>query len=146
NLFRTRAAQAEVSTDPLAPLQAIPQEELEQLHALATGRGVHIVVVDTGIDLAHEDLDGASLAALDLVDDAPAVPPETHATAVAGLMLAHPGNGLGIRGLAPGATVTVLRACWQPSADDAAYCNTFTLAKALAAALEADVDVLNLSL
>ena len=153
NLFRTQAApgsvdasRPEVELDPLAPLQAIPVEQLAQLHALATGAGVTIAVVDTGIDIDHEDFAGARLQARDLVNDASTVPAETHATAVTGVMLAQPFNDMGIHGIAPDARVIVLRACWQEYVDAAAYCNTFTLAKALAAALDANVDIVNLSL
>ncbi|HEX6928499.1 MAG TPA: S8 family serine peptidase [Gammaproteobacteria bacterium] len=149
NLFRTQSSEParfrENDEDPLAPLQAIPVTELTRLHALATGRGVRIAIVDTGIDLLHEDLAGAQLTARDLVDNLPQVPAETHATSVTGIMLAQPLNRIGLHGIAPDATVIVLRACWQRGSG-AAYCNTFTLAKALAAALEADVDIVNLSL
>jgi len=154
NLFRTRSAQPDEpganatgsNDDPLGPLQALPATELARLHTIATGRGVTIAVVDTGIDLRHEDLQGAQLEARDLVGNNPDVPVETHATAVTGIMLAQARNGVGISGIAPGARIIVLRACWEESSDDSAYCNTFTLAKALAAALEANVDIVNLSL
>lgn len=132
-------------TDPLAPLQIIPGEALRDLHQLSTGEGVTIVVIDTGIDSDHEDLAGADLLTRDLVNDRPYVPPENHATAIAGLILAQP-NAVGLRGIAPDARVIVLRACWQEFELDAAFCNTFTLAKALSAALEADADIVNLSL
>lgn len=155
NLFRTQTDQPAPSTpgnsqtdadDPLGPMQALPAENLMELHALATGRGVNIIVVDTGIDLDHEDLQGAQLQARDLVTDLADVPVETHATAVTGIISAQSRNGIGISGIAPAANVLVLRACWQQTSEDSAYCNTFTLAKALATALEANVDIVNLSL
>lgn len=156
NLFRTQTLRAAPGTDvgnvrndeddPLGPLQAIPAHDLARLHAIATGRGVRIAVVDTGIDLDHEDLRGARLLARDLVDELADVPVETHATAVTGIIAAQSRNGIGISGIAPAANVLVLRACWQQTSEDRAYCNTFTLAKALAAALAANVDIVNLSL
>lgn len=156
NLFRTQTLQPESETDvtaiqdgdddPLGPLQALPAEELARLHGFATGRGVSIAIVDTGIDLDHEDLQGARLRARDLVDELLDVPVETHATAVTGIIAAQSRNGIGISGIAPASDVLVLRACWQQTSDDSAYCNTFTLAKALATALEANVDIVNLSL
>lgn len=156
NLFRTQTLQPEAGADvtgvpdgdedPLGPLQALPAEDLARLHMLATGRGVSIAIVDTGVDLDHEDLQGAQLLARDLVGEQSDVPVETHATAVTGVIAAQSRNGLGISGIAPASNVLVLRACWQQTSGDSAYCNTFTLAKALAAALEADVDIVNLSL
>jgi hypothetical protein len=63
-----------------------------------------------------------------------------------GLIAAVANNHVGIVGLAPRVHVEVLEACWQLSpASDAAACNTFTLARALAAALAADVQLVNLS-
>ncbi|MBW3568216.1 MAG: S8 family serine peptidase [Proteobacteria bacterium] len=154
NLFRTETAQPDPSDDitsnfrddPLGPLQALPASELARLHEFATGEGVSIAIVDTGIDRNHEDLRGAQLDVRNLVDENRDMPVENHATAIAGIILAQPGNGIGISGIAPASRVIVLRACWQESREDSAYCNTFTLAKALAAALEADVDIVNLSL
>lgn len=156
NLFHTRAAapgpesrpssSGAGAEDPLAPLQAIPAIMLDRMHEFATGRNVTIAIIDTGIDAAHEDFAGADLTVMNMVEDTTTVPVETHATAVTGLILAQPFNGAGIRGIAPDAQLIVLRACWQEYATGAAYCNTFTLAKALAAALEAGVDVVNLSL
>jgi hypothetical protein len=63
-----------------------------------------------------------------------------------GLIAAVANNHVGIVGLAPRAHVEVLEACWQLApASDAAACNTFTLARALAAALASDVQLVNLS-
>lgn len=147
-LYRTQGSEGSElpSGDPLSALQAIPAEDLRQLHALATGRNVTVVIIDTGIDTGHEDLAGARLSARDMVDDRVSVPPEMHATAVAGLVLAQPDNGVGIRGFAPDANVIVLRACWQPLETEAAFCTSSTLAKALSAALVAEPDIVNLSL
>src|SRR5262249_34967911 len=55
-------------------------------------------------------------------------------------------NSIGIVGIAPKAQLEVFEACWQLAPDsDAAACNTFTLAKALAAALESGAPLVNLS-
>ena len=58
-------------------------------------------------------------------------------------------NGEGIVGVAPSAQLLVLRACWQDDCaegGDAATCNSFTLARALAHAIEDRAAVINLSL
>lgn len=146
NLYRTQADQGSGSpADPLAALQAFTPQEIDELHALATGRDVTVAIIDTGLDVDHEDLQGAALAQRDFVD-MPAAAPEVHATAVAGVLLARPDNGVGIKGLAPDAKVVVLRACWQPYASQPAYCSSSTLARALSEALALDADIVNLSI
>lgn len=124
----------------------------QRLHALATGRDVRVAVIDTGADLAHEDLSSAHIAAVDFVGDAvddqeQAVPVESHGTTIIGMIAAGRDNGMGISGYAPDAAILLLRACWQPQpGDERAVCNSFTLAKALSYALEADVAIVNLSI
>lgn len=145
NLYRTQGEPGSPASDPLAELQAFSPAELASLHELATGRGVTVVIIDTGLDLAHEDLEGASLAMRDFVEPPPPSP-ELHATAVTGLLLARPGNGVGLHGLAPEANVIVLRACWQPYGNQPAYCSSTTLARALSEALALEPDVVNLSI
>lgn len=122
------------------------QLELAQLHRTATGRDVRIAQADTGADLSHPGLAGRLAAARNFVDDSAYVA-EVHGTAVAGIIVARPGNGVGAAGVAPDATLLPLRACWQdPANADAALCTSFTLAKAIQFALERQVRVLNLSL
>ncbi len=58
-----------------------------------------------------------------------------------------PTIGVGIVGVAPGAQLLALRACWQAPADEsAAVCSSFTLAKALQFAIDSNAKVINLSL
>jgi subtilisin family serine protease len=66
---------------------------------------------------------------------------------MAGLIAAVANNKVGIVGIAPLARIEVFEACWQLKPNtDAAACNTFTLAQALAAALEARIPLINLSI
>jgi subtilisin family serine protease len=56
-------------------------------------------------------------------------------------------NRLGIAGVAPGARLLGLRACWQkPGAGASTVCDGLSLAKALYFAVQAKADVINLSL
>lgn len=140
HLFRTQGA-----SDPLYALQpAVVDWGLDRLHARATGRHVVVAELDSGVDVAHPDLRGQIAAARNFVGDG-AYRAETHGTEVAGIIAARAGNGIGIAGIAPGARLLALRACWQ-SADGSAACSSFTLAKALQFALQARAHVLNLSL
>ncbi len=55
-------------------------------------------------------------------------------------------NGIGIVGVAPDVRLLAYKACWQASPTSAGRCNSFTLAQALADALAARAQVINLSL
>jgi subtilisin family serine protease len=73
--------------------------------------------------------------------------PENHGTAVAGIIVAKPNNGVGIVGIAPQARLMALRACWQERGPDTlTLCDDLSLAKALQFAIEHDAQIVNLSL
>ena len=132
--------------DPLAMAQpAVARWHLDELHALATGHGITIAAVDSGVDTVHPDLRGRVALARNFVDGS-AYRAESHGTAVAGIIAARTDDRIGIEGVAPDARLLALRACWQPTAADTALCSTFTLAKALQFAVDAKTQVLNLSL
>ena len=72
---------------------------------------------------------------------------DKHGTAIAGVIAARANNGMGIVGIAPGAKLIALKACWPtPSGSIEAVCNSFTLALAINTAIKMGVDILNLSL
>ena len=142
-LFRVLA-----HNDPLYPLQPSAKRwHLDELHKITTGRRVRVAEVDTGVDVNHPDLSGQVAVARNFVDGRPDVA-EWHGTAVAGIIAARADDGIGIAGIAPEAKFMALRACWQAAAsgDSAAFCSSFTLAKALQFALDENAQVINLSL
>jgi len=129
--------------DPLFALQpAAAAWHLAEVHTLATGRNVSVAELDSGVELDHPDLAGQISVAENFVDQGP-YPAEMHGTAVAGIIAARADNGIGIAGVAPGAHLMALRACWQ--VDATANCNSFTLAKALQFALARGATVINMS-
>lgn len=157
NLFTVQSARNNGS--PHAPENEVSQQPLQEpgssdflagLAARASGAAVRITVIDTGADLDHAALRRAKLVSHDLVasdGSAAGFPPESHATAVIGLLLASGDTPLAMRGYVPDAQVSLLRACWEEGVAEApAVCNTFTLAKALATAIELSGDIVNLSL
>ena len=80
----------------------------------ATGRGVVVAVVDSGVDVGNEHLaGGAVLSGVDLVgaegDPRGWCDPAGHGTAVAGQIAARPVTGSGLVGLAPDAVVLPVR-------------------------------------
>ncbi|HKT29734.1 S8 family peptidase [Dyella sp.] len=133
--------------DPLYSLQPTANNwHLAELHAAATGHGVAIAEVDSGVDSGNPDLAGQVVEQRNFVDDS-AYRAELHGTEVAGIIVAREGNGVGIAGVAPHAQLLALRACWQLADGSAASaCDSFTLAKALQYALQKHVHIINLSL
>jgi subtilisin family serine protease len=145
--FRAMGASTDYD-DPLFELQyGKYRTELVKLHRVTTGKDVRVGIVDSSVDLRHPDLDGqidrhsrflSGSGTLGL----------THGTAVAGVIGAASNNGLGVVGLAPMADIHIFAACRNSfgNADTSTSCSSFALAKALEAAIEARIDVLNMSL
>lgn len=149
--------------DPLTDLQrGLDEANARRAHSLATGRGVRVGLIDTGVDASHPDLRDRIAIVQDFTGPAmggatgittvtpamaPQSTPERHGTALAGVVAAERNNGQGIVGVAPEAQLLGLRACWQqPGGADRGMCNSFTLARALHFAVVARPGVLNLSL
>jgi subtilisin family serine protease len=132
----------------------------DESYAHATGKGVTVGVIDSGVDLTHPDI--APNLDLDLscsfiyTDDPVADPSEVangdcsnkaaiqdlygHGTHVAST-IAAPVNGVGIAGVAPEATIVALKAC-----SVGGYCFADSVAAALRYAGDHGIDVVNLSL
>jgi subtilisin family serine protease len=133
--------------DPYRPLQRnLDIMDVTGAHLWSRGEGVRVAVIDTGIDATHPDLAGRIAKQENFVDGGKNAR-DRHGTAVAGVIAAVENNSQGIVGIAPAARLYAMRACWPEPRDDAhAVCSTLTLAKALAAAIEARMDIVNLSL
>lgn len=137
----------------------------EQTRARATGVGVRIGVIDTGLDIAHPDIapnvdvaascsfvrpdDPAIVAGLADVSEAASGDCSNkaalrdlagHGTHVASI-IASPVNGIGVAGVAPEATIVALKACTSSN-----YCFGYAVADALRRAGDLRLDIVNLSL
>ncbi len=143
-------------SDPYSDLQYAPaMMAVSAAHEQVTGRGITIGVIDTGADVTHPELAGRIAAAKGFVRHDQVFTDDRHGTAVAGVMVAATGNGIGIVGVAPEARLEVLKACWYPvdkaSGEKAsverasAVCSSYTLALALDYAATRRIQVLNLS-
>jgi subtilisin family serine protease len=100
-------------------------------------------VVDSQVERGHPVLMGQVPVAESFVPGPPSEG-EAHGTGVAGIIAARADNGVGIAGVAPGARLMALRACWQTP--PATLCDTLSLAKALHFAIDHRAQVINLSL
>ncbi len=111
------------------------------------GNGVRVALIDSGVDSDHPDLAGRIGRQRDVLGAEPLLAPggDRHGTEMAGVIAAVANNQKGIVGVAPQARLWVYRACWAVAKGGSA-CNSFTLAKALGAAIADGVDIINLSL
>jgi Subtilase family len=146
---RTDSNKTETYNDPYVALQrGFQQMDVADAHPWSRGEGVKVAIIDTGADILHADLRGSIAAAANFVDaDDAQFRRDRHGTEMAGVIAAVANNREGIVGIAPNARLFILKACWQARSDaDAARCNSFTLARALAAAFDAHAQVINMSL
>src|SRR2546430_10109337 len=113
------AQPAWASNDPLFGQQwGLAQIGAPAAWATTTGAGVRIGIVDTGVDLTHEDLAGKVVESISCVGAAgdaakcqgSAQDDQGHGTHVAGIIAATGDNGLGISGVAPDAQLVVAKA------------------------------------
>ena len=129
-------------------------------HTTATGAGVRVGVIDSGIDFSHPDLAGAidvGASCSFIYSTTPTADPQevangdcSNKTAVQDLQghgthvattIAGRQNGIGIVGVAPEATVVAIKACTIVG-----YCFADSVAAALRYAGDQRLDVVNLSL
>jgi subtilisin family serine protease len=148
-VYSAQSSDAHKYNDPYANLQrGFVETDAALAHNTSQGDRVHIAIVDTGVDTSHPDLAGRIHDTSNEVDgDAPAFNRDPHGTEVAGIIGAIGDNHVGIVGIAPKSVISVYKACWYPAdSQDGAHCNSFTLAKAMAAILDTDARIVNLSL
>ena len=149
SVYAQKSADAQPYNDPYVNLQhGFVETDAALAQSISQGNGVRIAVVDTGVDTKHLDLQGRIHDVQNEVDDdTAAFDRDSHGTEVAGIIAADADNHQGIVGIAPKAVLNIYKACWYPTeANSGARCNSFTLAKALAAIIDTDTRIINLSL
>ncbi|SCE81801.1 type VII secretion-associated serine protease mycosin [Micromonospora mirobrigensis] len=151
------AAPAPPCASPPAPARTVaerpwPQQRYapERLAPLATGAGITVAVIDSGVDRRHPQLAGRVLPGTDLLDpggdggrDCPG-----HGTGVASIIAAGPARGVAFRGLAPDARILPVRVSEQQVVDGRESGRTVSaagFARAIRWAVDHGADVLNLS-
>ncbi|UAK23194.1 S8 family peptidase [Sphingomonas nostoxanthinifaciens] len=146
-LYQTQGAPPAYNDPLFAAQPAAKAWRLAELHAVATGRGVAVAVIDSGVDTQQPDLRGQISIDRDFTGHVP-LRAEWHGTGVAGIIAARGGNGAGIVGIAPASRLLALRACWETGATTHAptVCDSFSLAKALDFALNRGAPIINMSL
>jgi lantibiotic leader peptide-processing serine protease len=151
------------NSEPLGACQwdmALINASEDGSYAVATGAGVTVGIIDSGVDLTHPDIApnlNLDLSCSFIFDDTPTAEPQEiangdcsnkaaiqdlagHGTHVAST-IAAPINGIGIAGVAPEATIVALKACTMQG-----YCFADSVAAALRYAGDQRLDIVNLSL
>lgn len=121
---------------------------------LRGSRDVPVAVIDTGIDVGHEDFNPANFVApLDALRS-PATPEasdarpkgaEAHGTKTVGLIAAVPDNGKGVAGIAPDCRIIPIRAFDASGLGTAAGTTSDAVARALAHAKASGARIINVS-
>lgn len=134
--------------DPYFHMQnaTIRVEDIEQIHALATGKDVVVALIDTGVDRQHPELVDRIVFAENFVEHDRRFDTDEHGTTVAGVIASTANNDLGIVGVAPEVKLMVFKSCWEDSQTRRAKCDSYSISKALAEVVSQRPDVLNLSL
>ena len=120
------SAQTTAPNDPLfADQWGLAKIQAPEAWALADGGGITIAIVDSGVDLGHEDFACGKLAVHPGSNigsrKAPNTPQdkEGHGTHVAGIAGACTNNGVGVAGVAPGSTIMPVAVFEQSNLDKA---------------------------
>jgi membrane-anchored mycosin MYCP len=123
------------------------------LAPLATGAGVRIAVLDSGVQADIPALKGRVAAGMDFLHGDPDGRQDCvgHGTEVASLIVGRPGGGSGLQGLAPGATIVPVRVSEEENDQAGGTSGDAVSFPAFAAAIDWAVDhghadVINLSL
>ena len=137
------SAAATAAADPLRDRQwNLDAIHADAAHRISVGSGVLVAVLDSGVQGSHPDLAGNVIDGRDFIDgDQTPDDQHGHGTNVAGIIVAHAGNGVGVEGAAPGAkvlSIRVLDAQKRGSSDQEIA--------GINAAVESGAQVINLSL
>jgi membrane-anchored mycosin MYCP len=158
-LVSPRPAYAASCTTPPAetqPIREVPWPQLwfasDRLGSITDGRGVVVAVIDSGVDARHPQLREQVLPGKDFLDPGPGNDGRLdcvgHGTAVASIIAAAKTEGMGLRGIAPGAKILPVRVSEHQVIDGEASGRTVDptqFASAIRWAVDHGADVINLS-
>ncbi|MFC8847694.1 MULTISPECIES: type VII secretion-associated serine protease mycosin [unclassified Micromonospora] len=139
---------------PARPVAATPWPQQryapQRLAALASGAGVTVGVIDSGVDRRHPQLVGRVSAGTDFLDPGGDGSSDCagHGTGVASIIAAEPRPGVAFQGLAPGARILPVRVSEQQVVEGRESGRTVSavdFARAIRWAVDHEADVLNLS-
>ncbi|UCB43248.1 MAG: S8 family serine peptidase [Dehalococcoidales bacterium] len=128
--------------DPYLDLQwALEQLPTALLSQPGTdNEGVLVAVLDTGVDLDHEDLGGRVVVSMNFTSSPMVGDISGHGTHVAGIIAASSNNGTGIAGLAPASRIMSIKV-----ANDGGRTEAKAMAEGIIWAVENGASVINIS-
>jgi subtilisin family serine protease len=138
-------ASARAVNDPSLPRQwGLAKIGAPQAWDTATGAGTVIAVLDSGVDLTHEDLAGKLLTGKDYTGKGSVQDDCGHGSHVSGIAAASTNNGKGIAGVAPDARILPVKVLQLDGSDCVG--NSDEIADAIKWAADQHATVINLSL
>ncbi|MFD5428713.1 type VII secretion-associated serine protease mycosin [Streptomyces sp. NPDC127084] len=114
---------------------------LDQLWERATGKGVTVAVIDTGVDKGNPQLSGAVAGGESYVGGLGTQDIAGHGTRVAGIIAARPVKGTGFVGIAPDAKIVSYRYTGGAEKEG----NAGTMSKAIRDAVAKGIRIINIS-
>jgi hypothetical protein len=119
---------------------ALPKLRIPDTMELASGRGVTVAVIDSGVDIKHPALQKANIAFFDTVENGDK-DPDPHGTAIAGIIA---GKG-DVQGIAPGVKILAIRAFAREELGAAPTTTTLAMARAMDIAVARGAKIVNMS-
>ena len=135
--------------DPYFHLQfSFDKLNLRPFHTQTQGEDIVIAVIDTGVDIHHQEMQGRIQGTKNVVDkDDQQFLKDLHGTAVSSIIAANANNHVGMVGMAPQAKLIGIKACWEDNPEHhGAVCSSFNIIKALDFALKQKAHIINMSL
>jgi len=134
-LLQQQKAAAPTEGDPAQYVLA--KMRLPQAHTLAHGTGIRVAVIDSAIDVKHQELASSVVDSYDALGSAEGA--HVHGTGIAGAIAAH----ARLMGAAPAAELIAIRAF--SGAANGAQSNSYVILKALDYAFQKQARVINMS-
>lgn len=110
---------------------------LDEAHAIASGKGVTIALIDSEVDKRHNELQGTIPQELDTLDAQE--PPHSHGTAMAGAIVSH----ARLLGVAPNAKILAVRAFGK--SNNTAEGTTLSILKGIEWSVSQGARIINMS-
>jgi len=136
-IYQFNLAQAATASKGNFAQYLLGKLHLEQAHAIATGKGVTVALIDTDVDKRHTELQGSVSGELDAVGVNE--PLQSHGTEMAGAIVSH-GRLLGV---APGAKILAVRAFGE--SNNSVQATTLSILKGIELAESKGARIINMS-
>lgn len=107
---------------------------------MATGNGVKIAILDTGVDCTHPDLLASKIKEVRIEGLEATNDDKVHGTAVAGIIAAYPNDSEGVLGIAPLVEIISI------DVTDSEYVEPENIIAGIEMAIKEDVDIISISL